>query len=284
MTDLKKRKKSIITGEPDSPFEKIKKYDNDGIEYWSARELGKILEYREYKNFVPVIERAITACNETGISPDDHFVEMNEMVNIGSKARRELLSMALSRYACYLIIQNADSSKEIVALGQTYFAFQTRKQEIATLAIEDEKRLFLREELKTHNIQLAGAAKEAGVIEPLDYAIFQDHGYKGLYGGMGAKDIHKYKGLKKSQKILDHMGSTELAANLFRATQTEEKLKREPIKGKSAANMAHYEVGLKVRQTIKELGGTMPEKLPIHDSIKNIEKKKQKLLNQKEED
>lgn len=284
MTDIKKRKKSIITGEPDSPFEKIKRYDNGGVEYWSARDLGKILEYREYKNFLPVIERAITACNETGISSGDHFVEMNEMVNIGSKAKRELISMALSRYACYLIIQNADSSKEIVALGQTYFAFQTRIQEIASLAIEDEKRLFLREELKTHNIQLAGAAKEVGVIEPIDYAIFQDHGYKGLYGGMGAKDIHTYKGLKKSQKILDHMGSTELAANLFRATQTEEKLKREPIKGKSAANMAHYEVGLKVRQTIKELGGTMPEKLPTHDSIKSIEKKKQKILDQINQD
>lgn len=153
--------------------------------------------------------------------------------------------MALSRYACYLIIQNADSSKEIVALGQTYFAIQTRKQEVATLAIEDEKRLFLREELKTHNIQLAGAVKEVGVTEPIDYAIFQDHGYKGLYVGMGAKEIHKYKGLKKSQKILDHMGSTELAANLFRATQTEEKLKRDPIYGKSAANMTHYEVIMK---------------------------------------
>lgn len=281
MAIIRTKKKSIITGELDSPFEQIKKHDNTGAEYWSARDLSKILEYREYKNFIPTIERAITACKEIGIPSEDHFVEMNEMVDIGSKAKRELLSMALSRYACYLIIQNADSSKEIVALGQTYFAFQTRKQEIATLAIEDEKRLFLRDELRTHNIQLAGAAKDVGVIEPLDYAIFQDHGYKGLYGNMGAKDIHKYKGLKKSQKILDHMGSTELAANLFRATQTEEKLKREPIKGKTAANKAHYEVGLKVRQTIKELGGTMPEKLPALDSIKSIEKRKQKILNSK---
>ncbi len=283
MRKITRTRRPIITGDPDSPFEKIKKYDNEGAEYWSARELARILEYREYKNFIPVIEKAINVCKETGIIVENHFVEINEMVTIGSRAKRELLSMALSRYACYLTIQNADSSKEIVALGQTYFAIQTRKQEVATLAIEDEKRLFLRDELRTHNIQLAGAAKEAGVIEPLDYAIFQDHGYKGLYGGLGAKDIHKYKGLKKSQKILDHMGSTELAANLFRATQAEEKLKRESIKGKTSANSAHYEVGAKVRQTIKELGGTMPEKLPAHDSIKKIEKQKQKFLEQKEE-
>jgi len=163
-------------------------------------------------------------------------------------------------------------------LGQTYFAIQTRKQEKATLALEEERRLFLREELCEHNKQLAGAAKEAGVIEPIDYAIFQDHGYKGLYGGLSSKDIHRYKGLKKRQKILDHMGSTELAANLFRATQTEEKLRRNSINDKHTANQTHYEVGAKVRATIKDIGGTMPEKLPTHDSIKKIERKKQKLL------
>lgn len=200
------------------------------------------------------------------------------MVTIGSNAKKELPSLFLSRYACYLVIQNADSTKDIVALGQTYFAIQTRRQEIASLEIEEEKRLFLREELKTHNTLLASAAKEAGVIEPVDYAIFQDEGYKGLYGGKTSKDIHRYKGLKKSQKILDHMGPTELAANLFRATQTEEKLKRENIKGKALANQKHYEVGVKVRQTIRDLEGTMPEELPVHDSIKKIERKKQKLL------
>jgi DNA-damage-inducible protein D len=164
---------------------------------------------------------------------------------------------------------------------------QTRKQEIQELKeylelqSEDDKRLFLREEMKKHNLQLAEAAKESGVIEPYDYAIFQDHGYRGLYGGLGAKDIHKKKQLKKSQQILDHMGSTELAANLFRATQTEEKLKRENIKGKHQANKAHFDVGVKVRKTIKEIGGTMPEELAAVDSIKKIEQKKRNTINDK---
>ncbi|MCU0240704.1 MAG: DNA damage-inducible protein D, partial [Pyrinomonadaceae bacterium] len=186
----------------------------------------------------------------------------------------------LSRYACYLIVQNADPSKEIVAQGQTYFAIQTRLHEIRQmdeynqLHSEDEKRLFLRNELKKHNLQLADAAKSAGVIEPIDYAIFQNHGYKGLYGGLDAKGIHAKKGLKKSQQILDHMGSTELAANLFRATQIEDKLRRENIKGKNEANQTHFEVGKKVRQTIAEIGGTMPEELPSAESIKKLEKAK----------
>jgi DNA-damage-inducible protein D len=206
------------------------------------------------------------------------------MVRLGSGAKREIQSAALSRYACYLIVQNADPSKDSVALGQTYFAVQTRKQELIEfdeyqrLETEDEKRLFLRDELKTHNMQLAKAAKNAGVIEPKDYAIFQDHGYRGLYGGLGAKDIHRKKELKKSQKILDHMGSTELVANLFRATQTEEKIRRENIQGKNDANLTHFKVGKKVRQTIKELGGTMPEDLPTADSIKKLEKRRQKKL------
>ena len=203
------------------------------------------------------------------------------MVPIGSGAERPMPSYKLSRYACYLIVQNADPSKEVVALGQTYFAVQTRLQEIRQmeeynrLSTEDEKRLFLGNEMAKHNIQLAAAAKDAGVIEPLDYAIFQNHGYKGLYGGLDAKAIHKYKGLKKSEQILDHMGSTELAANLFRTTQTEEKLRRENIKGqgKTKANQTHYEVGKKVRKTIQELGGTMPENLPATESVKKLEKK-----------
>ena len=205
------------------------------------------------------------------------------MVPIGSGAERVMPSYKLSRYACYLIMQNADPSKEIIALGQTYFAVQTRMQEIRQmeeynrLDTEDEKRLFLRDEMARHNIQLAAAAKVAGVVEPIDYAIFQNHGYMGLYGGLDAKGIHQRKGLKKSQQILDHMGSTELAANLFRATQTEEKLQREKIKGKTKANQTHYEVGKKVRKTIQELGGTMPENLPAADSIKKIEKTSSKL-------
>ena len=206
------------------------------------------------------------------------------MVSLGSGAQRQMESIKLSRYACYLIVQNADPSKEVVAQGQTYFAVQTRIAEIKqmneynSLSSEEEKRLFLREELARHNTQLADAAKDAGVIKSIDYAIFQNHGYQGLYGGLGAKEIHAKKGLKKSQKILDHMGSTELAANLFRATQTEDKLRRENIKGKAKANRTHYEVGAKVRQTIEELGGTMPEDLPTVESIKSVESKQRKAL------
>ena len=206
------------------------------------------------------------------------------MVEIGSGAIRKTENVKLSRYACYLIVQNADPSKEVVAQGQTYFAVQTRLQEIRqmdeynVLDNEDEKRLFLRNELKKHNVQLAETAKDAGVITNLDYAIFQNHGYKGLYGGLDAKGIHGVKGLKKSQKILDHMGSVELAANLFRATQTEQKIKKEKIKQKNKANKTHYEVGKKVRQTIKELNGTMPEKLPTTGSIKKLKNKNIKKL------
>jgi DNA-damage-inducible protein D len=199
------------------------------------------------------------------------------MVSLGSGSKREINDYALSRYACYLIIQNADPSKPLVSIGQTYFAIQTRRQELSDRLpqlSEDEKRIHLRNEMKFHNKQLASAAKSAGVETSLDYAIFQDYGYKGLYGGLGAKDIKTKKGLKKSQDILDHIGSTELAANLFRATQTEEKIRREKIKSKGAASQTHFEVGRKVRQTIKELGGTMPEDLPASkESVKKIERK-----------
>lgn len=279
-----------LTKKTMSLFESIKHIDENGIEYWTSRNLWKILEYNEYRNFLPVIEKAKIACKNSGQKIEDHFVDINEMVTIGSGAERELDSIKLSRYACYLIVQNADPSKAIVAQGQTYFAIQTRIAEVQQmkeyqeLSSEEEKRLFLRAEMLKHNSQLASAAKDAGVIDSKDYAIFQNYGYKGLYGGLSAKDIHARKGLKKSQKILDHMGSTELAANLFRATQTEEKLRRENIKSKQQANKTHYEVGAKVRQTIKELGGTMPEDLPTAESIKAVEKKKQKLLNSKIEE
>lgn len=278
-----------LTKKTISLFESIKQIDENGIEYWTSRSLWKILEYAEYRYFLPVIEKAKLACANSGVSVADHFVDILEMVTIGSGAERQVDSVKLSRYACYLIVQNADPSKTIVAQGQTYFAIQTRiaevqqMQEYQTLSTEEERRLFLRSELLKHNSQLASAAKDAGVIDSRDYAIFQNYGYQGLYGGMTAKDIHARKGLKKSQKILDHMGSTELAANLFRATQTEEKLKRENIKGKQNANRTHYEVGAKVRQTIKELGGTMPENLPTVESIKVLEKKQQKILGQKNE-
>lgn len=279
-----------LTKKTMSLFESIKHFDENGIEYWTSRSLAQVLEYADYRNFITVVGKAKLACENSGQKIEDHFVDINEMVAIGSGAERHIDSIKLSRYACYLIVQNADPGKTIVAQGQTYFAIQTRIAEVQQmkeyqeLSSEEEKRLFLRNELQKHNSQLASAAKDAGVIDSKDYAIFQNYGYKGLYGGMSAKDIHAKKGLKKSQKILDHMGSTELAANLFRATQTEEKLRRENIKGKQQANMTHYEVGAKVRQTIKELGGTMPEYLPTAESIKAVEKKKQKLLNSKREE
>jgi DNA-damage-inducible protein D len=262
-------------------FEQIKKIDVNN-EWWSARELGKILEYSEYRHFKPVIEKAKEACNNSGQEIENHFEDFLEMVKIGSGAERPMGDgIKLSRYACYLIVQNADPSKEVVALGQTYFVVQTRLQEIQQmdeynrLSTEEERRLFLRNEMKQHNLQLADAAKDAGVIRPFEYAIFQNHGYMGLYGGLDAKGIHQTKGLKKNQQILDHMGSTELAANLFRATQTEDKLRKDNIKGKAKANKTHYEVGEKVRKTIQEIGGTMPEELPVADSIKKLKKAKQ---------
>jgi DNA-damage-inducible protein D len=271
--------KKELSKQVNTIFEQIRKIDGNGNEYWSARTLSRILEYSEYRHFLPVVERARESCKNSGHQVADHFEDILEMVRLGSGAERQVDSVKLSRYACYLIVQNADPSKEVIALGQTYFAVQTRLQEIKqmeeynALTSEDEKRMFLRDELRRHNSQLAEAAHNAGVLDAVDYAIFQNFGYKGLYGGLNAKDIHYRKQLKKGQSILDHMGSTELAANLFRATQTEEKLRRENTKGKQKANQTHYEVGKKVRKTIHELGGTMPENLPATESIKKVERK-----------
>lgn len=266
-------------------FEDIKHTNEYGQEFWYGRELSSVLEYNEWRNFLNVVKKAKTACESSGFNSLDHFVDVTKMVNLGSSAKRKIEDIELTRYACYLIVQNGDPRKETIALGQTYFAVQTRKQEIEENfeeLSECRKRLAIRNELKEHNKILVDTAKESGVETTLDYAIFQNNGYMGLYGGLKAKDIHTKKGLKKSQKILDHMGSTELAANLFRATQTEEKLRREKIKGKEKANQAHYEVGKKVRQTIRDLGGTMPENLPTpKKSIKQLEKEEAKKLKAK---
>lgn len=278
-----------ITQQHHATFENIKHPDADGNEFWLARELAPLLDYPQWRNFLPVLDKAREACRNSGQKVEDHFADVRKMVGIGSGALREVEDLRLSRYACYLVVQNGDSSKPVIANGQTYFALQTRRQELAddkkfAQLSEDEKRLAIRNELATHNKHLAAAAKDAGVETSLDYAIFQDHGYKGLYGGLGNKEIHARKGLKKSQKILDHMGSTELAANLFRATQTEEKLRRDRVSGKQKANQTHFEVGRKVRQTIDELGGTMPEKLPKPESsIQQIESAKKKLAKKKAE-
>lgn len=245
-------------------FESIKQFNDFGSEYWKARELYKVLEYSEYRHFLPVINKAKEACKNSGQDIHTHFEDVLEMVELGSGAKREIEDINLSRYACYLIIQNSDPSKEIVAFGQTYFAIQTRRQEKADQLLEDQKRVMLRGEIAKHNVSLAEAADNAGVKR---FGTFQNYGYMGLYGGLGADDIHKKKKLSKSQKILDHMGSEELAANLFRATQTDAKLRREKVKGERNANLTHYHVGQKVRKTIDELGGTMPENLPTPDGV-----------------
>ena len=270
----------------ENTFESIKHINDYGQEFWYARELQVALEYTEWRKFKGAIDRAMEACKTSNNAVSDHFVGAAKMVSLGSGSEREIQDYELSRYACYLIVMNGDPRKEVIALGQTYFAVKTRQQELVENyeeLTEDQKRIAIRQEMKRHNKQLADAAHNAGVETPLDYAIFQNYGYKGLYGGLTAGDIKQRKGLKKSADILDHMGSTELAANLFRATQTEEKLRRENIQGKQNANQTHYEVGQKVRKTIQELGGTMPEDLPTPDkSIKQIEREELKRLNKKD--
>ncbi len=267
-----------------SPFESIRRQTEDGSEYWSARELGKILGYTEYGKFQNAIQKAETACKNSGQAISDHFAHVSDMIATAKGARRRVEDVHLSRYACYLLVENADSSKPIVALGQTYFAVQTRRQELTdelTTMSEDQLRLVRRSQISILNNQLAGAAQGAGVIEPKDFAIFQDHGYIGLYGGLKARDIHTRKGLKKSQEILDYMGSDELAANAFRASLTRQKIERERIKDKDQANRTHHEMGQEVRETIKRAGATLPEDMPTPaKSIQQLQREEQKQLEQ----
>lgn len=260
--------------------ESIKHINEYGQEFWYARELQAALEYSQWRRFEEAIERAKIACEQSGNPVADHFANVGKMVKLGSGSEREVNDYVLSRYACYLIVMNGDPRKEVIAVGQTYFAVKTRQQELVENydeLTENQKRIAIRHEMAEHNKSLAEAAQMAGVETSLDYATFQNYGYMGLYGGLRAADIKARKGLKKSQNILDHMGSTELAANLFRATQTDEKLRRDNVQGKAAANQVHYQVGAKVRQTIKDLGGTMPEDLPTPEkSIKQLEREQEK--------
>ena len=263
-------------------FENIKHIDEYGNEYWFARELMPVLEYDKWNNFHSVIKHAQKAKINAEASKINDFTEVGKIVQTGALSRK-IIDYRLSRYACYLIAMNGDPRKKAIALAQTYFAVKTRQQELSEnfeQLTEDQKRLGIRQELAKHNSSLSEAAHNAGITSPAQYATFQNAGYRGLYGGLTENDIHKRKNLKPTQKILDHMGSTELAANLFRATQTDEKLRRDNIHGVTKANNTHYAVGAKVRQTIQELGGTMPENLPTPEKsiqqLKSEEKKKVK--------
>ena len=261
-------------------FESIKHVDEDGNEYWYARELQKVLEYKRWDKFYNVIESAQVACSISNNNVLDHFSQVGKMVDIGSNTSRNIVDYKLSRYACYLIAQNGDSRKKVIALAQTYFAIQTRKQELLeeeyNSLTEDEKRFYQRDLTKKGNYFLNQTAKKAGVK---NFDKFHNAGYKGLYNGETANDIAKRKGLRYREDILDNMGSEELAANLFRITQTDAKLKKNNITGEDNANDVHYNVGKEVRNTIKRIGGTMPEDLPTPDkSLKELEKEKNNLI------
>ena len=275
---------AVASSYTEATFEDIRHVNEYGQEYWCARELQKALEYTEWRKFHGAIKRAMESCEASGNAVSDHFVGADKIVKAGATSK-PVIDYHLSRYACYLIVMNGDPRKEVIALGQTYFAVKARQQELIEnyeQLSEDKKRLALRREMKAHNKSLADAAHGAGISRPVDYAVFQNYGYMGLYGGLKRADIAKRKGLEKNANILDHMGSTELAANLFRATQTEEKLRRENVQGAAAANQTHYAVGAKVRQTIEELGGTMPEDLPLPEkSVRKIEQEERRRLGKK---
>ena len=261
-------------------FESIKHVDEDGNEYWYARELQKVLEYKRWDKFFNVIESAQVACSISNNNVLDHFSQVGKMVDIGSNTSRNIVDYKLSRYACYLIAQNGDSRKKVIALAQTYFAIQTRKQELLeeeyNSLTEDEKRIYQRNQARKGNYNLNKTAVNSGVK---DLAKFHNAGYKGLYNGETANDIAKRKGLRYREDILDNMGSEELAANLFRITQTDAKLKKDNIIGEGNANDVHYNVGKEVRNTIKRIGGTMPEDLPTPDkSLKELEKENNNLI------
>ena len=260
----------------ETTFESIKHINEYGKEYWYARELQVALEYKEWRKFSGVMDKAMNACNNSNINVLDHFAQADKMVEISSGAKRKQVDYELSRYACYLIVQNADARKKVVALGQTYFAVQTRKQELSEKEqvnlTEEEKRFTQRDLTKKGNYSLNQTAKNCGVK---NFDKFHNAGYKGLYNGETANDIAKRKKLRYREDILDNMGSEELAANLFRITQTEAKLKKDNISSEDAANQTHYNIGKNIRDVIIKNGGTMPEKLPTpKKSLKELEKEK----------
>ena len=271
------------TDKNSSSFEEIKHIDENGVEFWYARELQSVLDYKEWRKFDGVIQRAIKACENSNINASDHFVGADKMVSIGSGATRKQIDYKLTRYACYLIAQNGDSRKRVIALAQTYFAVQTRKQEISEneyrLLTEDEKRFYQRDLTRKGNYSLNQTAKKAGVK---NFDKFHNSGYKGLYNGETADDIAKRKGLRYREDILDNMGSEELAANLFRITQTESRLKKDNIHTEIEANKTHYNIGKNIREVIAKNGGTMPEELPTPEkSLKQLEKENIRSLKQK---
>ena len=261
-------------------FEDIKHIDENGVEFWYARELMPILQYSNWQNFEKIIDKAKISCENSGISVFEHFIDINKTIKMPKGAEKNILDYELTRYACYLIAQNGDSRKKVIALAQTYFAVQTRKQELTekeySMLTEDEKRFYQRNLTRKGNYSLNQAAKNAGVK---NFDKFHNSGYKGLYNGENADDIAKRKGLRYREDILDNMGSEELAANLFRITQTESRLKKDNIKTEREANSTHYEVGKKVRKAIADIGGTMPEDLPTpKKSLKQLEKEKNNKL------
>ena len=260
-------------------FEDIKHIDEEGNEYWYARELMPLLEYTLWQRFSNAIKKAIENCKNSNNNVMDHFIGTDKMVSIGSNTTRSIIDYKLSRYACYLIVLNCDARKRIIALAKTYFAIQTRKQELSkkeySMLTEDEKRFYQRNLTRKGNYSLNKVARDVGVR---NFDKFHNAGYKGLYNGETANDIARRKKLRYREDILDNMGSEELAANLFRITQTESKIKRDDIKGEKKANKTHYEVGRKIRKTIEELGGTMPENLPTPEkSLKELEKENKNL-------
>lgn len=262
----------IIPSQTPATFEQLKRFNEHGAEFWSARDLQEHLGYKQWRRFEDAIQRAITSCQQSGNEPTNHFAGAGKMVPLGSRSQREIPDFHLSRFACYLIAQNGDPRKAEIAFAQKYFAVQTRRQELSDAHTADTERTELRELAKHEFRALSGAAQDAGVHSRM-FGIFHDAGYKGLYGGRGVTAIKQRKGVPEKENLMDRMGTTELAANQFRMTQARDKLKREGIRGEQAAIQAHQQVGREVRTAIERIGGTMPENLPPEEHIKEVRKR-----------